>query len=156
MKGLRGLAWLLVLQVIGELLSRGFSLPLPGPVLGLVLLLAALRFEFVREPVAECAGFLLAHLSLLFIPVGVGGIAVDPPDAGTHIHILAGNADALCAVQQYPAQRALRLKPDEKHRRFPPEQIVLQMVPDASCFAHARRRHDDHARYGARQVRDAA
>lgn len=72
MKGLRGLAWLLVFQSIGEVISRGFSLPLPGPVLGLILLVPALRFALVREPVAECADFLLAHLSLLFIPVGVG------------------------------------------------------------------------------------
>ena len=72
MKGLRGLAWLLVFQSIGEVLSRGFSLPLPGPVLGLMLLVPALRFALVREPVAECANFLLSHLSLLFIPVGVG------------------------------------------------------------------------------------
>ncbi|VTU13273.1 holin-like protein [Variovorax sp. SRS16] len=72
MNGLRGMAWLLVFQTIGELLSRGLSLPLPGPVLGLVLLLAGLRFAIVREPVGECANFLLAHLSLLFVPVGVG------------------------------------------------------------------------------------
>ncbi|MBU1358084.1 MAG: CidA/LrgA family protein [Gammaproteobacteria bacterium] len=72
MNGLRGAAWLLVFQSIGELLSRGLSLPLPGPVLGLLLLLGGLRFAAVREPVAECANFLLAHLSLLFIPVGVG------------------------------------------------------------------------------------
>ncbi|MGJ7486114.1 CidA/LrgA family protein [Variovorax sp. LT2P21] len=72
MKGLRGLAWLLVFQSIGEVLSRGFSLPLPGPVLGLILLVPALRFALVREPVADCADFLLSHLSLLFIPVGVG------------------------------------------------------------------------------------
>lgn len=72
MNGLRGLAWLLVCQSIGELLSRGLSLPLPGPVVGLVLLLIALRFPAVREPVGECANFLLAHLSLLFVPVGVG------------------------------------------------------------------------------------
>lgn len=72
MKGLRGLAWLLVFQSIGEVLSRGFSLPLPGPVLGLILLVPSLRFALVREPVAECANFLLSHLSLLFIPVGVG------------------------------------------------------------------------------------
>lgn len=72
MKGLRGLAWLLVFQSVGEVLSRGFSLPLPGPVLGLMLLVPALRFALVREPVADCADFLLSHLSLLFIPVGVG------------------------------------------------------------------------------------
>lgn len=72
MNGLRGMAWLLVFQSIGELLSRGLSLPLPGPVVGLVLLLAGLRFAVVREPVGECANFLLTHLSLLFVPVGVG------------------------------------------------------------------------------------
>ncbi len=72
MQGLRGLAWLLVFQSIGEVLSRGLSLPLPGPVLGLMLMLAGLRFESIRAPVGECASFLLQHLSLLFIPVGVG------------------------------------------------------------------------------------
>lgn len=72
MNGLRGLAWLLAFQCAGELLSRGLHLPLPGPVLGLVLLLVGLRWPLVREPVAECAGFLLTHLSLLFVPVGVG------------------------------------------------------------------------------------
>ena len=72
MTGLRGLAWLLLLQSIGELLSRGLSLPFPGPVIGMVLLLVALRWVVVREPVSVCADFLLSHLSLLFVPVGVG------------------------------------------------------------------------------------
>ncbi len=72
MTGLRGLAWLLLLQSVGELLSRGLSLPFPGPVVGMILLLGALRWPLVREPVAACAEFLLSHLSLLFVPVGVG------------------------------------------------------------------------------------
>ncbi|RZJ26667.1 MAG: CidA/LrgA family protein [Haliea sp.] len=72
MQGLRGLAWLLLLQSIGELLSRALSLPFPGPVVGMILLLLALNWALVREPVAACADFLLAHLSLLFVPVGVG------------------------------------------------------------------------------------
>lgn len=72
MNGLRGLAWLLAMQSLGELLSRGLSLPFPGPVIGMLLLLASLRLPMVREPVAECANFLLSHLSLLFVPVGVG------------------------------------------------------------------------------------
>lgn len=73
MMGLRGLAWLLALQSIGELLARAFSLPFPGPVVGmLLLLLLALRWPAVRAPVAACAEFLLSHLSLLFVPVGVG------------------------------------------------------------------------------------
>jgi holin-like protein len=72
MTSLRGLAWLLVLQSLGEVLARGLALPFPGPVVGMVLLLLALRWRVVREPVAVCADFLLAHLSLLFVPVGVG------------------------------------------------------------------------------------
>ena len=72
MQGLRGLAWLLVMQSLGELLSRGLNLPFPGPVVGMMLLLAALASPQVREPVAACADFLLSHLSLLFVPVGVG------------------------------------------------------------------------------------
>lgn len=72
MNGLRGLAWLLAMQSLGELLSRGLSLPFPGPVIGMLLLLLALRLPLVREPVAACANFLLSHLSLLFVPVGVG------------------------------------------------------------------------------------
>jgi holin-like protein len=69
---LRGLAWLLAMQSLGEMLSRGLSLPFPGPVIGMLLLLVALRLPVVREPVAACASFLLSHLSLLFVPVGVG------------------------------------------------------------------------------------
>lgn len=72
MLALRGLTWLLVLQSLGELLSRGLGLPFPGPVVGMLLLLPALRWPWVREPVAACAEALLQHLSLLFVPVGVG------------------------------------------------------------------------------------
>ena len=72
MEALKGLAWLLVCQSVGELLARGLSLPFPGPVVGMLLLLLALRWEVVREPVGQCADFLLSHLSLLFVPVGVG------------------------------------------------------------------------------------
>ncbi|APW36127.1 CidA/LrgA family protein [Rhodoferax koreense] len=69
---LRGMAWLLALQSIGELLARGLQLPFPGPVVGMILLLVALRWPLVQAPVAACADFLLSHLSLLFVPVGVG------------------------------------------------------------------------------------
>ncbi len=72
MNALRGFAWLLVLQSAGELAARGLHLPFPGPVVGMVLLLFALGFQAVREPVAACADYLLSHLSLLFVPVGVG------------------------------------------------------------------------------------
>jgi holin-like protein len=72
MQALIGFTWLLALQTVGELLSRALGLPLPGPVVGMVLLLVALNVQAVREPVRQAADFLLSHLSLLFVPVGVG------------------------------------------------------------------------------------
>lgn len=60
------------MQSLGELISHGLNLPFPGPVVGMVLLLLALNWRLVREPVQACAEVLLAHLSLLFVPVGVG------------------------------------------------------------------------------------
>ena len=74
MTALRGLAMLLLLQAAGEGLTHAFALPFPGPVVGLVLLLPTLKWPWVREPVAAVAELLLANLSLLFVPVGVGVI----------------------------------------------------------------------------------
>jgi holin-like protein len=88
--GLRGLALLLLLQAAGELLTRVLALPFPGPVVGMVLLLFALRWAPLREPIAAAAEFLLAHLSLLFVPVGVGVV--------THLDIVARDGLALLAV----------------------------------------------------------
>jgi holin-like protein len=75
MDALRGFTLLLILQTAGELLARGLGLPLPGPVLGLVLLWPCLTWPPMRRWVAPAADFLLAHLSLLFVPVGVGVVA---------------------------------------------------------------------------------
>ncbi|MEY4910379.1 MAG: hypothetical protein RL761_42 [Pseudomonadota bacterium] len=72
MSALRGFAWLLALQTVGELVVKQSGLAVPGPVLGMIFLLLALRWPNVQIAVASCAEFLLAHLSLLFVPVGVG------------------------------------------------------------------------------------
>ncbi len=90
MIALRGFALLLVLQAIGEVLSRSLALPIPGPVLGLALLLAALNLEFVRVPVSAAAELMLAHLSLFFVPVGVGVI--------THLQLLSQHGIRLLLV----------------------------------------------------------
>ena len=72
MDALSGLAWLLLCQSAGEAMARLLHLRLPGPVIGLLILLALLRWRVVRQPVEAAADALLAHLSLLFVPVGVG------------------------------------------------------------------------------------
>ena len=75
---LNALTLLVTCQLIGEIVSRGLGLPIPGPVIGLLLLLAML---IVRErrgrggPGAElkaAASGLLGNLGLLFVPAGVG------------------------------------------------------------------------------------
>jgi holin-like protein len=69
----RGLAILLGFQFVGELVSRWLALPIPGSVLGMGLLLAALGAGVVRLAwIEEGAELLLAHLALFFIPAGVG------------------------------------------------------------------------------------
>ena len=70
---LRALTILVLCQFAGEVVARGLGIPLPGPVLGLVLLLAILvaRGDPGDELRATSNG-LLRHLSLLFVPAGVG------------------------------------------------------------------------------------
>ncbi len=70
---LHALTLILFCQLIGEVAVLVTGLPVPGPVLGMLLLLAWL---FVRggicEDVGRTADTLLANLSLLFVPAGVG------------------------------------------------------------------------------------
>lgn len=75
MDALRGLALFLLLQAAGEALAHGLGLPFPGPVLGLAMLVPVLGFGPVRAWAQAGADALLGHLSLLFIPVGVGVIS---------------------------------------------------------------------------------
>ena len=72
METLKGLTLLLLCQAAGEVLARVARLPLPGPVLGLILMAVLLQWPLLRAPVQAAATPLLQHLSLLFVPVGVG------------------------------------------------------------------------------------
>lgn len=69
----RGMAILLLLQFVGEVISRSLGVPIPGNVIGMGLLLAALGLGWVKLPwVQEAADLLLAHFALFFVPAGVG------------------------------------------------------------------------------------
>ncbi|WP_440996791.1 CidA/LrgA family protein [Arhodomonas sp. SL1] len=64
---------LLAFQLAGEVIARGLSLPLPGPVLGMLLLAGAVALRgAVPATLDRLATGLLEHLALLFIPAGVG------------------------------------------------------------------------------------
>jgi holin-like protein len=67
------LATLLAFQLAGEALAYGFKLPIPGPVIGMALLLAALALRpALLDALRPASTALLQHLSLLFVPAGVG------------------------------------------------------------------------------------
>ncbi len=76
------LSVILICQLIGEVIVRGLRLPLPGPVIGMALLFAALiardritvlaRGPLKDSAVEGVAKGLLANLSLMFVPAGVG------------------------------------------------------------------------------------
>src|SRR5690554_522789 len=58
---------------MGELLARGLMLPVPGPVFGMVILLAGLMIRGkVPESLRLTGEGLLRYLTLLFVPAGVG------------------------------------------------------------------------------------
>jgi holin-like protein len=70
---LGALTLLLVFQLIGEVLAQLFALPIPGPVIGMALLFAALSLRGgPSDALRDTAQNLLQHLSLLFVPAGVG------------------------------------------------------------------------------------
>ena len=76
---LEALTILLVCQLVGETIVQLAGIPVPGPVLGMVLLLAGLmlrgrlgRTDKPPEALGKTADGLLQHLSLLFVPAGVG------------------------------------------------------------------------------------
>ena len=71
---------LLAFQLAGELLSRGLHLPVPGPVLGM-LMLSVFYVARRREPdesMKLVSDGLLRWLGLLFVPAGVGIVTQMP------------------------------------------------------------------------------
>lgn len=78
---LRGIAALLLFQLLGESIVFLTRLPVPGPVVGIVLLFAAMqagrRFGHATYPRIEAvADTMLANLGLMFVPAGVGVVAL--------------------------------------------------------------------------------
>jgi holin-like protein len=88
---------ILLYQLIGELFQKFFGLSIPGPVIGLVLLLLTLlliqkreRAVSIKEDLYNSAEILLNYLPLLFIPVGVGVVM--------HLSLLEDNLASVVLV----------------------------------------------------------
>jgi putative effector of murein hydrolase LrgA (UPF0299 family) len=94
---LLSLGLILLCQLVGEVIAHGTGVAVPGPVIGLVLcvlLLVARDWVGRRMPVELHDGTfeqtgrgILSHLSLLFVPAGVGVVQ--------RLDVLAGNALAI-------------------------------------------------------------
>lgn len=73
MKYLRQWAIILLMCLTGELTTRLFHLPVPGNVIGMVLLFVLLFTKTIKlEMVETVSDSLLNHLALFFLPAGVG------------------------------------------------------------------------------------
>ena len=86
-------------QLVGEAITRSLGVPVPGPVIGMLLLFVALQLRTRLKPLAAPAqslpigivsAFLIAHLSLLFVPAGTGIIS--------HLPILTSHGVGLFVV----------------------------------------------------------
>ena len=72
--------FIFLLQLVGEFLQKYFVLAIPGPVIGLLLMLVALLLQrgsrdtdsHFGQKVINTSNHLLQYLSLLFVPIGVG------------------------------------------------------------------------------------
>lgn len=78
---LRAIFVIFFFQLLGEAIKKFFEMRIPGPVLGLILLLIFLiflkRFKTaaitnLKEDVINTSNYILNYLSLLFVPIGVG------------------------------------------------------------------------------------
>lgn len=70
---LRGLTWLVLFQLIGTAINHLLLPVLPGPIIGLLLMLGFLVWRGeVGEPLSLAASSLLRYLPLLLVPPAVG------------------------------------------------------------------------------------
>ena len=78
---LRAIFVIFFYQLLGEALKKFFEMRIPGPVIGLILLLITLIFlkKFktaavanLKKDVVNTSNYILGYLSLLFVPIGVG------------------------------------------------------------------------------------
>lgn len=98
------LTLILLAQLLGEVVAHGSGLPVPGPVLGAALMFGFLLIRdryrrpaermlpkpLVQGELEGTAKGLLAHLSLMFVPAGVGIVG--------RLDVLAANGLALAVV----------------------------------------------------------
>ena len=126
---LHAMLLLIGLQLLGDMLAASASVPVPGMVIGLVLLLGVLwlrgRLLEAKDPIPgaleNMAKGLHEHLGLLFVPAGAGIIA--------HTEDLAANGIGLIAAVLFSTAVTMAVTALVVGRRW--EQNTRERNPDA-------------------------
>lgn len=72
MKIMRQIAILFFICILGQGVSQVLPIPIPGSIIGMLLLLALLLSHWIKINEVEVVGnFLLSNMAFFFIPVGV-------------------------------------------------------------------------------------
>ena len=95
---LRSLFIIFFFQLLGEAIQKFFEINIPGPVIGLILLLLvfiffiknASPFRKIKKEISETSHQIIKYLSLLFVPIGVGVVM--------HINYLGNNLFKILAI----------------------------------------------------------
>lgn len=114
-----GLLALLSCQLVGEFAVRLLDLPVPGPVVGMVVLLVWLQ---IREPAPDSglvrvSEGLLKHLQLLFVPAGVGVVQYLSVIGASAVPLVAGLLVSWAAALLATALSAAALVALGRHAR---------------------------------------
>ena len=95
---LKSLFIIFFFQLLGEAIQKFFEINIPGPVIGLILLLLVLiffiksapPFRKIKKEISETSHQIINYLSLLFVPIGVGVVM--------HINYLGDNLFKILAI----------------------------------------------------------
>ncbi len=119
------LALLLACQLTGEVVTRAANLPIPGPVLGMLIMLCGLLWlRRVPTTLERTSRGLLDNLSLLFVPAGTGVILhldllraqwlpIAAAIVGSTILAMLVTAGAMLATQAFLTRMLRRRAPSE-------------------------------------------
>ena len=91
MKYLQQLMIILGAYLLGVIIQTAFNMPIPGTVLGLIILFLGLYSGIIKvEMIEDMCEILISHMSFLFIPAGVGLI--------TSFNLLSGKIIAFSLI----------------------------------------------------------